>query len=180
MKKGTIFNFSPRKNGNSYVVSQEIKNRVKNVDLKIISIHDLKIFPCGDCYEYCYSKGECKINDDMNIVYSCIENNDILFFVSPVYFYHLPGYAKIMIDRFQPYWVKKYVLKNFNVKQKIGSIILIGATKGKKLFDGIILTMKYFFDVINCKFDERKNFYFKGVENKNDILYVLTKLPETF
>ena len=35
--------------------------------------------------------------------------------------------------------------------KKRGVFISVGATKGAKLFDGTLLTMKYFFDVLHSK-----------------------------
>jgi multimeric flavodoxin WrbA len=171
MKKGLILNFSPNKKGNSCYIAKEIhKNLKKYFILDLINIDDLKIYRCRGCQNYCYKHGRCKIRDDMENLYQHFENDDILVFVTPVYFYHIPGYAKIMIDRCQPYWVRKYVFGEFNMKRKLGSIIAIGATKGKKLFSGINLTMKYFFDIFNIIFDKNKNLYFCNVESKKDFI----------
>ncbi len=171
MKKGLILNFSPNKKGNSCYIAKEIyKNLKKYFVLDLININDLKISKCDGCQNYCYKYGRCKIRDDMENLYEHFENDDILVFVTPVYFYHIPGYAKIMIDRCQPYWVRKYVFGEFNMKRKLGSIIAIGATKGKKLFSGINLTMKYFFDIFNIIFDKSKNLYFRNVESKKDFI----------
>jgi hypothetical protein len=44
----------------------------------------------------------------------------------------------------------------------------VGATKGQKVFDGAILTVKYFFDVLNAEY--LGELVFRGVEAKGDIL----------
>ncbi|MFN3551416.1 MAG: flavodoxin family protein [Endomicrobiia bacterium] len=170
--KGLILNFSPRKKGNSEYVAKEIyKNLQQRFDsLNLLNINDLKISKCGSCQDYCYKYGRCKIKDDMQILYKHFEEDDIYFFVTPVYFYHIPGYAKIMIDRCQPYWVKKYILKNLNLKKRKSFLICIGATKGKKLFYGIDLTIKYFFDIFNLNFEKKQNLYLRNIEFTTDIV----------
>jgi hypothetical protein len=48
----------------------------------------------------------------------------------------------------------------------------VGATKGKKLFDGILLSLKYFFDVIDMKL--WKALLYRGLDFEGDVL----KFPE--
>ncbi len=168
---GLILNFSPNEKGSCKFVSAKIYESLsKRINITLIDVHKLKILPCK-CKIDCSSTGQCSINnDDMKFLYSHFENDDILIFVSPVYFYHLPGYPKMIIDRCQPYWVQKYLLKNWKMKPKFAATVLIGATKGKRLFYGIDLTMKYFFDVINCKFDTQMNLYLRNIDSHNKIL----------
>jgi hypothetical protein len=83
-----------------------------------------------------------------------------------------------MIDRCQPYWVRKYILKNFIPVQKLGSLVCIAATKGKKLFSGINLTTKYFFDIFNINFNKKFNLYLRNVETIKDINNNKTELDQ--
>ena len=169
---GVIFNFSPSAKGASAFIADKIYKYllIKNLNVEIINIHSFRIFPCGDCTEYCYKHGECQIkNDDMWKVYEILTTRNFFIFITPVYFYHLPGYAKVMIDRCQPYWVRKYVLNNFELSEKFGALVCIGATKGKKLFSGINLTIKYFFDIFNIKFNKKYNLYLRNVETVKDV-----------
>lgn len=169
--RGTILNFSPHKKGSSDFISTYLfENFKKYIEIEKININEFKITPCGNCVDYCFKHGKCKIKDDMPYICSHFEKDDFLIIVTPVYFYHIPGYAKIMIDRTQPYWVKKYVLKETFFKERPGFLICIGATKGEKLFCGINLTIKYFFDIFNFKFDKNLNFYLKKIEKKEEII----------
>lgn len=176
MKKGLILNFSPRIGGNSDIISKEIFNNLKKYfNLELINVNNLKISQCQGCETYCTKYGKCKFNDDMNILYEHFKHDNFLIIVSPIYFYHIPGYAKIVIDRSQPFWVQKYVLKSKPVTKKLSSVILIGATKGKKLFSGTDLTLKYFFDCINTKFDKKLNLYLRSNINLKEIVTNHTK-----
>lgn len=170
--EGIIFNFSPSLKGSSAFISKKISEVLlsEGVSIKVVNIHKLKILPCGSCSEYCYKYGKCKIeNDDMSKIYKMLTTKDFFVIVTPIYFYHIPGYAKIMIDRCQPYWVRKYVLNNFELSEKFGALVCIGATKGKKLFSGINLTIKYFFDIFNIKFNKKYNLYLRNVETVKDV-----------
>ena len=44
----------------------------------------------------------------------------------------------------------------------------MGATKGKKLFDGALLTVKYFFDVIDASL--WKSLLYRGLDFEEDVL----------
>ena len=59
------------------------------------------------------------------------------------------------MDRFQSQWVKKYWIESVpfgktDFRRK-GLFISVGATRGKKLFDGAQLTVRYFFDAIDTE-----------------------------
>jgi hypothetical protein len=76
------------------------------------------------------------------------------------------------MDRCQSLWVKKYWIdgvhpKNWTVKRK-GLFISVGATRGKKLFDGALLTVKYFFDVLDTELS--KTLLFRELDFKGDVL----------
>lgn len=176
-----ILNLSPNIKGASYKLAKQILLYTQKFDnnVELININELKIHPCGSCVNYCYKFGKCIIKDDMAILYKHFENDKFFIFVTPVYFYHIPGYAKLMIDRCQPYWVRKYVIKNLDLPQRMASVVCIGATKGEQLFLGINLTMKYFFDIFNVKFVPESNLYLKNVETSKE-LYKYKKQIEKY
>ena len=74
---------------------------------------------------------------------------------SPVFFYAVSGHTKAMMDRFQSQWVRKYWIDEMPYNQREfkrkGLFITLGATKGKKLFEGVVLSMKYFFDTLDME-----------------------------
>ena len=91
---------------------------------------------------------------------------------SPIFFYTVTAQSKAMIDRCQASWAKKYLLKqrqSDKMKEKRGGwFVSVGATKGKKLFEGAILTMKYFFDTMDVPY--RDNLLVNGMDEKGDVL----------
>jgi multimeric flavodoxin WrbA len=90
---------------------------------------------------------------------------------SPVFFYTVSAHTKIFMDRFQSLWVKKYWVepsaKQARVKRK-ALLIAAGATKGRKLFDGILLTMRYFFDVLDMELWEA--LLYRQLDFEDDVL----------
>jgi multimeric flavodoxin WrbA len=107
---------------------------------------------------------------------------DIIILTSPIFFYGVTAWAKAMIDRSQPLWVRKYLLKDPSLgkegKKRKGFFISVGATKGPKVFDGAIQTVKYFFDVLNVEYVGE--LVFRNVEAKGDILKHPEALQQAF
>jgi hypothetical protein len=70
------------------------------------------------------------------------------------------------------------------LKQKLpdsgrkGAFIAVGATRGKKLFDGSRLTLKYFFQAINVEYGEE--LLVPGVDKKGEIKTHPTALSDAF
>ncbi len=93
----------------------------------------------------------------MRSVYEALERSDHVVMAAPIYFYNVPAQAKAVIDRTQALWTRKYIRQD-SVQQssampdRKGFFIGVGATRGKRLFDGTIQTMRYFFDAIDVKY----------------------------
>ena len=62
---------------------------------------------------------------------------------SPIFFYSVSAHTKILMDRCQSLWVKKYWIDKIPYGQREptrkGLFISVGATKGKRLFDAFAL-----------------------------------------
>lgn len=156
---------SPRKNGNTAIL---LNSAVKGVirqgyTVKKIFLYDYKIKPCIEDYS-CIKNENCCIKDDFQKILDLILRSDGLLVASPIFFYSVSAQLKLFIDRCQVMWVKKnksekvgFELRNTNLFSKNikkGMFIAAGATGGEKLFDGAILTMKYFFNVLNIELSE--------------------------
>lgn len=143
------------------------KNENPDVNVKKINLAAKKITPCIECGE-CDKTGQCVLKDDMAQIYELIDKADVIVVASPIFFYNITAWTQALVERSQALWVKKYVLKTTDTaRRKKGVFLSIGATKGKKLFDGVILVVKYFFDAINADFTGA--LLFRGVEKKGDI-----------
>jgi multimeric flavodoxin WrbA len=91
---------------------------------------------------------------------------------SPIFFYTVSAHTKILMDRCQSLWVKKYWVdeKPQGKTQPLrkGLFISAGATKGKKLFDGALLTVRYFFDVLDMSL--WKSLLYRQLDFEHDVL----------
>jgi multimeric flavodoxin WrbA len=108
----------------------------------------------------------------MHKIYPRLLEADIIILASPIFFYGITAWAKALVDRSQALWARKYLVKNPPLgkggKKRQGFFISVGATKGQKLFEGAILTVKYFFDALNVKYVGE--LVFRGIDAKGDIL----------
>ena len=145
---------SPRRAGNSAaLLKQAVAGaRQEGAHVEEVFLRDHKISPCFEIYN-CAKAGECAIHDDFSKILAKVESSAGIMLASPIFFYTVSAHTKIFMDRCQSLWVKKYRIENAvhgnmpNIRK--GLFISVGATKGKKLFDGAVLTVKYFFDVLN-------------------------------
>ncbi len=159
---------SPRKGGNTEVIADMLINELnKGLDLEIerFYIRDMKISGCIECYG-CEETGSCVLEDDMQAIYEALEGADLLIFSAPIFFYSFNAQAKAVIDRIQAFWVRKYILKKSPEKKVKGILVSAGGTKGKKLFDGALLTFKYFMDSMDG--EVLYNLTFRGLDKKGD------------
>jgi multimeric flavodoxin WrbA len=168
---------SPRRGGNTDILLEEALKGVEKERGEVERLHltDFTITPCKECHG-CDETGQCVIRDDMQKIYPKLLEADVIILASPIFFYGITAWAKALVDRCQAFWARKYLLKEPSLgnegKKRKGFLISVAATKGQKVFDGAILTSKYFFDVLNAEYVGE--LVFRGIDAKGDIL----KYPE--
>ena len=146
---------SPRKEGNTAIMIDEFMNEAKKLGVRThkIEVTQKRVYPCIEC-DVCEKKGLCAIEDDMQEIYGLFRKADIVVIGTPVFFYGATAHLKVIIDRSQTLWSRKYVhkLNDPGRQWRKGFMLTVGATKGKNLFDGLSLTAKYFFDAIGAEY----------------------------
>lgn len=168
---------SPRRNGNTATLLKHAVQGAKDTGAGVeeIVLRDLKISPCLEIYG-CKQTGRCAIKDDFQALYDKLIACKGLMLASPIFFYSVSSHTKIFIDRCQSLWVKKYWIDNtpfgHQIYKRKGLFISVGATKGKKLFDGVLLTIRYFFDVLDMEL--WKSLLYRNMDFEGDVL----KFPE--
>ena len=171
---------SPRVGGNTDLLLDEAMKgaRSQGAEMEKIIVDKLQIAPCHEYYG-CLKDGSCIIRDDMDAVYPKLLEADGLIVASPMFFYGITSQLKALIDRCQALWARKYVLKQSwpNLNRK-GAFIAVGATKGENLFDGSILTIRYFFKTIGVQYTEE--LLVRGVDKKGEIKKHPTALKDAF
>ena len=141
--------------------------------------HDIK--PCTACGA-CYATGECIIDDDFNVVLSKMINAHRLIIATPIYFMSVCAQAKILIDRCQCLWASKYMLKKpvspVEPNTRFAMAIAVGGTKGKKMFESVRLTMKYYFDALDTGYFA--NLFVSGIDEAGKIENNTDALEQAF
>ncbi len=149
---------SPRKGGNSDLLLEEALKGAKSQDAEVSTIRPYKmdINACSECGS-CDKTGICIIKDDMQQIYPLLEEAEIIFVSTPMFFYGMPSSLKALIDRCQALWSKRMLTKP---KEKLrsydsgnGYMLAVGATKGANLFEGAHLVAKYFYDALDMSYD---------------------------
>jgi len=163
---------SPRRKGNTAILTKEAVRGARDggATVQEFVLRDLKISPCLEIYA-CKKEGECAIKDDFQMLRDKILAGKGLIIASPIFFYSVSAHTKAMMDRFQSRWVRKYWIDEMpyrqrNFKRK-GLFISVGATKGKMLFDGACLSMKYFFDVLDMEL--WRTLTYRGIDLEGDV-----------
>lgn len=174
---------SPRRNGNSAALLKEAVAgaRQEGAHVEEVFLRDHKISPCLEIYN-CIKTGECAIRDDFPEILAKLEASSGIMLASPIFFYTVSAHTKTFMDRCQSLWVRKYWIENQVFGEapetRKGLFISVGATGGKKLFDGAILTVKYFFDVLNAGL--WRTVLCRGVDRKGEITKRDDYLKEAF
>ena len=91
---------SPRKGGNTEILVGEALAGAEDfgADIELLTLADKNIYPCDGC-ESCTKTRKCRIEDDMQAIYSKLSEADGIIFGTPVYFWSVSAQAKILIDR---------------------------------------------------------------------------------
>jgi arsenate reductase len=161
---------SPRIKGNSALLLSAFLAEAASLGVRTerVDVAKKKIVPCQECGT-CEKKGFCPIDDDMQDLYPLLRQADIIVMATPIFFYGPTAQMKAVIDRSQALWSRKYTLglEDPGRKWRQGCLLAVGATRGKNLFEGTILTAKYFFDAVGARFEGSLGY--RQIEHQGDI-----------
>jgi multimeric flavodoxin WrbA len=161
---------SPRKAGNTDAMLDAFLAGAlgAGADIQRLYVRDLEINPCIGC-GHCDKFGTCIQKDAMADVYPQLEQADAIVVASPIYFYGVTAQLKMLIDRSQALFMKRDLAKKAGtyavIANRKGFLLSAAATRGKRLFECAILTVKYFFEALDVQYagelcfpeiDERK------------------------
>ena len=130
---------SPRRGGNTDLLLAEFLKGAasRGAEVTTIVLNNLNISPCQHC-DACLEAGICRIEDDMQTVYDELERADRVVIAAPIHFMGLSAQTKLMVDRCQSRWARKYVLKipplGSQPGKKKGFFISVGGTRFARRF----------------------------------------------
>lgn len=101
-KKVLVLLGSPRKDGNSALLAEQIAKgaRSEGAQVTTVFLHGMNIAPCKSCYA-CQGPGSkgCSVDDEMQDLYPKMIEADAWVVASPVYWFTMSGQTKIWMDR---------------------------------------------------------------------------------
>jgi putative NADPH-quinone reductase len=106
---------------------------------------------------FCTDHETCIMDDDMQAVYTKFKDMDSLIIATPIMTMGIPGKLKSFMDRFQVYFMAKYVRHDPLVSKEKKNVrkalfICISGMKIPEVFTGAKLTTKAFLDIIDCTY----------------------------
>jgi multimeric flavodoxin WrbA len=142
---------SPRENGNSAVLADQVAAGAKAAGAQVESfyLHGMSIQPCDAC-DFCQGAAEidCVIHDDMQILYPKVREADALVYASPIYWFTISAQMKLFMDRcYALGGGTDYANEHALAGKRIGIVLTYG---GDDPFDsGAVNAIRTFQDVFN-------------------------------
>ena len=146
---------SPRWGGNTDLLLAEVMKGAasRGAEVKTIILNDLEITPCQHC-DACLEVGNCRIQDDMQMIYRELEQADWIVLASPIQFMGVTAQMKAMIDRCQALWARKNVLE-------------IPPLSNQRDRKGMFISVKSWFRILDIIY--AGDLLFSGVDEKGAI-----------
>ena len=147
---------SPRRQGNSDQMLDALVRGVRAAGGEAVELHAAAagLNPCRGC-NACSLTGQCVIRDGMDDVYREIDAADAVAVATPVFFATVPAVLKMLIDRLQPYWARRFVLgEPPRPVKRPGAILIVGGGGDPFGTDCAVAPVKSAFAVIAVRADE--------------------------
>lgn len=147
-KKIVVITGSPRKNGNSFAMTEAF---IKAAEEKghTVTRFDAAMKKVGGCHacETCYSTGKaCTFDDDFNTIAPAILEADAIVFTMPVYWYSIPAQIKGVIDR-----IFSLVVGGKDIAGKECALITCCEEEDMSVMDGVRIPMERMCDLNKWK-----------------------------
>ena len=125
MKKILLVNASPRKGGNSDIVTQTLAKNLTGCEVTIFNMREKNCKPCIAC-GVCQKKETqiCVQNDDIKELLSLLNECDSIVLTTPIYNQQITSQAKLFIERWYPFFnVEHKLMSNTTKYGKKGAMI---------------------------------------------------------
>jgi FMN-dependent NADH-azoreductase len=101
----------------------------------------------------------------MQMLYDKVLAADRIVIAAPIFFASVPAQLKAFIDRFQCFWVAKYVLKQpivTRAEDRRGFFLCAAGMKNPRFFDHARAVVRVFFTVMN--FSYQGSLFYPGID----------------
>ena len=174
---------SPRRGGNTDTLLARFLEGAasQGAEVKTLRVCELKISGCLHC-DACLARGECRVQDDMQMVYQELREADRVVIASPLQFMSVPSELKALIDRCQAFWARKYVLKVPPLgdrRERKGFLISVGGRRTiPNLFEAELVTIKTLFRTMDIVY--AGELLAPGIDARGDVLKHPELLEQAF
>ena len=159
---------SARRKGNSEAVLEAALDvmRARGAEVDFIHARRLEIKPCFSC-NGCWDTGVCVVRDAMQPLYPRFDEADHIVLASPLYFTSLPGHLKVLIDRFQPHWVRTSRLNRPAGPRRRGMFLCVGAMDRERYCRSALTIVKTWMSCLNMACAVSR--FYPGVDARGDL-----------
>ncbi len=147
---------SPLPEGNTAILLDEALRGAADAGCTVekIVVNNLDFQACNELM-FCRDHETCIMDDDMQEIYRRFRDLDGLIIATPVMTLGIPGKLKSFMDRFQVFFMAKYVRKEPLVPAEKRShrkalLISISGMNIPEVFIGVKLSVRAFLDLIDC------------------------------
>jgi multimeric flavodoxin WrbA len=128
MQKVIILNGSPRKQGTTAALAEEITKAAaeQGAEIKSYHLNGMNIKGCQSCYACKEKDHRCILQDDMQELYDEIDTASGIVFATPVYMWQMTAQLKQVIDRLYP-----FLKPDYSSYLAPGKKVLLAVTQGR-------------------------------------------------
>lgn len=141
---------SPRPDGNCGIIAGWVAETVKarGRSVQVLYLDDLILHPCIGCYR-CFNEGVCTFEDDMDAIYTALEEASLLVVCSPVYTNTVPAGLKAVMDRCQALHARRTLFGRRHPKEeRRGLFFSVAGRVGQENFAAILPVAVAFFSLV--------------------------------
>lgn len=147
--KNVVLMGSPNKKGQTMSIMKVIENGLDG-EWVYFNPYRMNFKACIDC-EYCHRNKGCCIDDDVQEMFSALEDADRVFVASPMYFGMISGPLLSLMSRLQYAFSNHVIMKSeLPYKRKQGILVMTAAQDWFNMFSPCIDTAKFLFDHLNA------------------------------
>lgn len=173
--EAAVFRCGPRKGGNSDRAAALFTEglALEGLGAAPVFLREHAVSPCLGC-DACAKgpKHACPLaaEDDSDALFDHPLHAPFLCFASPIYFYHVPAIFKALIDRAQRFYHARAAgdAEMLALPGRRAYVILVaGRPSGERLFEGTLLTLKYFLSPFSVELAEP--LLLRGLDGPKDL-----------
>ncbi|MFA4877644.1 MAG: flavodoxin family protein [Methanoregula sp.] len=151
---------SPLTEGNTALLLRRALKGAEDAGCTVeeIAVVNLDFEACKEMF-FCKEHETCIMDDDMQQMYEKIKSADSIILATPVMTMGIPGKLKSFIDRFQVFFMAKYLrccplVDKDRIGRRRGLFICISGMAVPEVFVGAKLTVQAFFDIIDSRYSD--------------------------